>query len=247
MDAEHSEPNPPPAGGAPRPRGRPRSEPVEVQRRRILDIARTDFTELGYEAATVADIAAKAGVSRAVVYEAVGDKEALLGTVVDELYDELISAFDAYFGAPEQVELPLAELVRRDLAWFVELIRTDPSYVPLAGMSALMSAHGDDLVSRARRRIEDRLTQLHIDRARQWGLPDRGESARVVALLVISLAEAIAFRVELDDTWPGDEATAIAVEFAIGGYQQVEGAGRQAITRFDALTTGPPGTEPPAG
>lgn len=221
----------------PRPRGRPRSEPVEVQRRRILDAARADFAERGYEATTVAEVAQKAGVSRAVVYEAVGDKEALLLTVAEELSDELIEAFAARFGSRGNVEMPLGELVRSDLTWFVHQLRSDPAFA-LIRLGTILSTQGRDPVGRIRRRIEDGLTQLHIDRARQFGLADRGESARVVALLVIALVEAIAFRPDLDDEWPEDAAVAIAVEFALGGYIRVEGAGRAAITRFDELTSG---------
>lgn len=236
MDDERSDAGPVPPT-RPRPRGRPRSEPVEVQRRRILDVARSEFSERGYEATTVAEVAQKAGVSRAVVYEAVGDKEALLLAVAEELSDELIEAFAARFGAPDQVEMPLAELVRADLTWFVQQLRSDPAF-GLIRLGTLLTAQGRDPASRFRRRIEDGLTQLHINRARQWGLPDRGESARVVALLVIALVEAIAFRVDLDDEWPEEAAVAIAVEFALGGYVNVEGAGRGAITRFDELTSG---------
>jgi hypothetical protein len=57
-----------------------------------------------------------------------------------------------------------------------------------------------------------------------------------VASLVIALAEAMAFRLDLDDDWPAEAANAIAVEFAVGGYVNVEGAGRAAITHFDGLT-----------
>jgi AcrR family transcriptional regulator len=226
----------PPPAARPRPRGRPRSEPVEVQRRRILDIARTEFSEHGYEATTVADVAQKAGVSRAVVYEAVGDKEALLLAVAAELSDELIAAIEEHFDAPEQAELPLADLVRDDLTWFMRQIRADPALVPITRLGTLLAAHGADPATRIRRRIEDRLTKLHIDRAREWNLPDRGESARVVASLVIAVAEAMAFRLDLDDDWPAEAAIAIAVEFAVGGYVNVEGAGRAAITAFDEMT-----------
>ena len=228
--------NPAPPKARPRPRGRPRSEPVEVQRRRILDVARAEFSDHGYEATTVADVAQKAGVSRAVVYEAVGDKEALLLAVAEELSDELIAAIEEHFDAPEQAELPLADLVRDDLTWFMGQIRSDPALVPITRLGTLLAAHGADPATRIRRRIEDRLTKLHIDRAREFGLADRGESARVVASLVIALAEAMAFRLDTDTDWPVDAAIAIAVEFAVGGYVNVEGAGREAITAFDEMT-----------
>ena len=171
-----------------------------------------------------------------IVYEAVGDKEALLLAVAEELSDELIAAIEEHFDAPEQAELPLADLVRDDLTWFMGQIRADPALVPITRLGTLLAAHGADPATRIRRRIEDRLTKLHIDRAREFGLADRGESARVVASLVIALAEAMAFRLDLDQDWPVDAAIAIAVEFAVGGYVNVEGAGRGAITAFDEMT-----------
>jgi AcrR family transcriptional regulator len=223
-----------------RPRGRPRSEPVEVQRRRILDAARSAFTTVGYDAATVAQIATAANVARPVVYDTLGDKEALLLAVAEEMSDELVAAFDERFARPEQVERPLAEVVRDDLAWFVAWIRAHPSFVSVTRLSSALTAHGPDPAAYARRRIEDRLTQLHMRRAERWGV-DRGESARIISLLVIALAEAVAYRIGVEEEWPAEAATAIAIEFATGGYLQIEGAGREAADRFDdLLATGMP-------
>lgn len=216
-----------------RPRGRPRSEPVAVQRRRILDAARAAFTTVGYDAATVAHIAAAANVARPVVYDTVGDKEALLLAVAEEMSDELVAAFDERFARPEQVERPLGEVVRDDLAWFVAWIQAAPSFVTITRLSSALSAQGPDPAAHARRRIEDRLTELHVRRAERWGV-ERGESARIISLLVIALAEAVAFRIGVEE-WPADAAAAIAIEFATGGYLQIEGIGSEAADRFDAL------------
>jgi AcrR family transcriptional regulator len=215
-----------------RPRGRPRAEPVEAQRRRILDAARAEFTNEGYDGATVARIAKAAGVARPVVYEAVGDKEALLRAVAEEMTDQLVAAFDERFAEPAHMERPLNEIVREDLAWFVARVRADPSFVTITRLSAALAASGPDPAADARRRIEDRLTALHMERAKHWGV-ERGESARVISLLVISLAEAIATRTGTQEDWPADAAAAIAIEFATGGYFQVEGDGRAAADAFD--------------
>jgi AcrR family transcriptional regulator len=215
-----------------RPRGRPRAEPVEAQRRRIIDAAREEFTTRGYDNATVAHIAKSAGVARPVVYEAVGDKEAILRAVAEEMTDQLVAAFDERFAQPAHVEQPLSEVVREDLAWFVARVRADPSFVTITRLSAALAASGPDPAADARLRIEDRLTALHIERARHWGV-ERGESARVISLLVISLTEAIATRTGMHEDWPADAAAAIAIEFATGGYFQVEGDGRAAADAFD--------------
>jgi AcrR family transcriptional regulator len=215
-----------------RPRGRPRAEPVEVQRRRILDAARREFTERGYDATTVAGIAAAANVARPVVYDTVGDKEALLLAVAEEMSDQLVAAFDERFSRPEHVHGPLPEVIRDDLAWFVAWISADPAFIAITRLGTALTAQGPDPTTHARRRIEDRLTHLHVERSRRWGL-ERGESARLISLIVIALAEAVAFRTVVEPDWPPDVVADIAIEFATGGYLQVEGPGRAAADAFD--------------
>jgi AcrR family transcriptional regulator len=53
------------------------------RREQLLDIGRTLFAERGYDATSVEEIAAKAGVSKPVVYEHFGGKEGLYAVVVD--------------------------------------------------------------------------------------------------------------------------------------------------------------------
>jgi AcrR family transcriptional regulator len=63
----------------------PSPEPVPAKRRQILDGARQVFGELGYERASVDLIAARAGVSKATVYNHFQDKQALfVAAVVEE-------------------------------------------------------------------------------------------------------------------------------------------------------------------
>ncbi|WP_052069664.1 TetR/AcrR family transcriptional regulator [Streptacidiphilus albus] len=53
------------------------------RREQLLDVGRALFAERGYEATSVEEIAAKAGVSKPVVYEHFGGKEGLYAVVVD--------------------------------------------------------------------------------------------------------------------------------------------------------------------
>jgi AcrR family transcriptional regulator len=221
-------------------RGRPRAEPVEEQQRRIVAEARRAFSARGYDGVTVAEIAAAANVARPAVYEAVGDKEAILLAVAEQMTAELIDAFDARLAAIEHLDRPLSQVLRDDLAWFVDWIRADPSFVAITRLSGALAAQGPDPVTHARQRMEDRLTELHIERATRWGV-DRGESARVISLLVMALAEAIAYRTSREDGWPPEAAAAIAIDFAIGGYLQVEGPGSAAADDFDRLVGRPGG------
>lgn len=212
-----------------------------MQRRRILDAARRELTEKGYDAATVAGIAAAADVARQVVYDTVGDKEALLAALADEVADELVAALDARFSTPESIDRPLADLVRDDVLWFMDLIQGDPAIVAIVHTSGRVGGAAA-ATARARRRLEDRITRLHVDRARAYGI-ERGEAARLLAVVMLSLTEAVAFRAAAEDGWPVPAAAALVAEFATGGYGRVEGVGAPVTEAFDADAR----PAPPAG
>ena len=53
------------------------------RREQLLDVGRSLFAQKGFDATSVEEIAAKAGVSKPVVYEHFGGKEGLYAVVVD--------------------------------------------------------------------------------------------------------------------------------------------------------------------
>ena len=62
----------------------PRTRMSAAQRRQqLVEVGRRIFAEYGYDAATVEEIAAVAGVSKPVVYEHFGGKEGLYAVVCD--------------------------------------------------------------------------------------------------------------------------------------------------------------------
>src|SRR3984957_3226637 len=64
--------------------GRSRVRMTGAQRRtQLLDVGRALFAERGYEATSIEEVAARAGVSKPVVYEHFGGKEGLYAVVVD--------------------------------------------------------------------------------------------------------------------------------------------------------------------
>ncbi len=68
----------------------------QERREQLLDVGRRLFAEKGFEAVSVEEIAAKAGVSKPVVYEHFGGKEGLYAVVVDrEMSYLLVSITDA--------------------------------------------------------------------------------------------------------------------------------------------------------
>ncbi len=70
------------------------------KRQHILDGARSVFAEQGYERATVDLIAAKAGVSKATVYNHFDDKQALFVAAVVEMCDGLRGDVEGCVGVP---------------------------------------------------------------------------------------------------------------------------------------------------
>ena len=64
----------------------------QQRREQLIDVGRAVFAAKGFEAATVEEIAAKAGVSKPVVYEHFGGKEGLYAVVVDREMATLLAA-----------------------------------------------------------------------------------------------------------------------------------------------------------
>jgi AcrR family transcriptional regulator len=207
-------------------RGRPRAEPRHEQHDRIVRVARAAFTEHGYDGVTMASIARDANVPRPVVYEVVGSKEQLLAAVADQVADELLEALDARFSQPSELDRPLDDLVRDDIRWFVHLVASEPSYSAIMRQVHELAQHGDDPISRARRRLEDRIAELHMARGRAMGV-ERVATARVLSAVVLALLESVAARVGAPD-WPVDAVADLVGEFAAGGYLRTELSGASA-------------------
>jgi AcrR family transcriptional regulator len=89
------------------------------RREQLLDIGRTLFAARGFEGTSVEEIAAKAGVSKPVVYEHFGGKEGLYAAVVDR---EMRRLLESITGALTTASRPreLLELAALALLDYVE-------------------------------------------------------------------------------------------------------------------------------
>ena len=103
-----------------RPTTRERKRMTGQQRReQLLDVGRRLFAEKGFEAVSVEEIAAKAGVSKPVVYEHFGGKEGLYAVLVDrEMSYLLLSITDALGQGEDEQAHPRQMLERAGLALF---------------------------------------------------------------------------------------------------------------------------------
>ncbi|MFD5032448.1 TetR/AcrR family transcriptional regulator [Streptomyces sp. NPDC058220] len=115
------------------------------RREQLLDIGRKVFAEKGFEATSVEEIAAKAGVSKPVVYEHFGGKEGLYAVVVDremrQLMDMVTSALTA--GHPrellEQAAFALLDYIETYTDGFRILVRDSPVAQSTGTFASLIS------------------------------------------------------------------------------------------------------------
>ncbi len=203
-------------------RGRPRAEPREEQRRRVLAAARAAFTEQGFTSVSISGVARAAGVPRAIVYEVVGTKDDLLGAIAEQVADELIADLDDHV-AHLDPEAPLDDVVRGTIRFIFDRIGSDPTAAAMVQLSGRLAAHSSDPAGRARQRIEDLLTELHETRARSYGL-ERAATARVLSGAVLALVGQTVLRTA-EEGWRSDAVADLICEFALGGYLRTEIAG----------------------
>ncbi|MFU9037753.1 MULTISPECIES: TetR/AcrR family transcriptional regulator [Streptomyces] len=115
------------------------------RREQLLDIGRTLFAERGFEGTSVEEIAAKAGVSKPVVYEHFGGKEGLYAVVVDremrQLLDMVTGALTA--GHPrellEQAAFALLDYIETYTDGFRILVRDSPVAQSTGTFASLIS------------------------------------------------------------------------------------------------------------
>ncbi|AXI79151.1 TetR/AcrR family transcriptional regulator [Peterkaempfera bronchialis] len=137
----------PPAGRERRParRGSRVRMTGKQRREQLLDIGRTLFAERGYDGTSVEEIAAKAGVSKPVVYEHFGGKEGLYAVVVDRemqlLLDMVTGALTG--GHPrvllEEAAFALLDYIETSTDGFRILVRDSPVAQSTGTFASLIS------------------------------------------------------------------------------------------------------------
>jgi AcrR family transcriptional regulator len=116
------------------------------RREQLISIGRQLFAERGFDATSVEEVAARAKVSKPVVYEHFGGKEGLYAVVVDRevrtLLDRITTALTA--GHPrellEQAALALLDYIEEETDGFRVLVRESP---PMSGSGSFSSVLND--------------------------------------------------------------------------------------------------------
>jgi AcrR family transcriptional regulator len=111
----------------------PRQERAARRVDALLDAAADVIAERGFEAATMTEIAARAGASIGAVYQYFPNKDALVLALRARYGDEMDAKWSALFA--EAVDAPVEVLVERLFDLMVEFMATHPAYIPLLSVS----------------------------------------------------------------------------------------------------------------
>ncbi|GAA3200831.1 TetR/AcrR family transcriptional regulator [Actinocorallia longicatena] len=116
------------------------------RREQLLDVGRSLFAEKGLDGTSVEEIAAKAGVSKPVVYEHFAGKEGLYAVVVDREMDKLLVMVTAaltveadYRRKLELAALALLEYIEESTAGFRILVRDSHGGTGRGSFASLLS------------------------------------------------------------------------------------------------------------
>jgi len=115
------------------------------RREQLLDVGRSLFAEKGFEATSTEEIAARAGVSKPIVYEHFGGKEGVYAVVIDREMQRLLDIFTGALtaGEPrallEQAALALLTYIEDESDGFRILVRDSPVASPSGTFSSLLN------------------------------------------------------------------------------------------------------------
>ena len=184
--------------------GRVRMRGTE-RREQLIEVARRLFAEKGFEGTSVEEIAAKAGVSKPVVYEHFGGKEGLYAVVVDREMSALLDGITASLTKNrsrvrvERVALALLTYVEERTDGFRILIRDSPASITSGTYSTLLNDAVSQVASIlagdfSRRGLDPDLAPLYaqalvgsVSMAAQWWLDVREPKKEVVAAHLVNL------------------------------------------------------------
>ena len=116
------------------------------RREQLVDVGRSLFASKGFDATSVEEIAAKAGVSKPVVYEHFGGKEGLYAVVVDREMETLLAGITGALtsgGHPrellEAAALALLDYIEASTDGFRILVRDSPVAQSTGSFASLIS------------------------------------------------------------------------------------------------------------
>jgi AcrR family transcriptional regulator len=166
----------------------------EVRRNELIDCAQALFFSVGYDATTVADIIARAGISKGGFYHHFDSKEALLEAFSTRMIQEVLA------GAQDILEAADLTPLERLNAFFQHAQSWKAQSGPqlLAAFEAVLKLENDVLyqrVARAASRVMRPVFERLIDegaRSGQFDPPDAAITAEIVLSLALSRQRTVA-------------------------------------------------------
>jgi AcrR family transcriptional regulator len=177
------------------------------RRQQLIDIGRELFGRRGYEATSIEELAARASVSKPVVYGHFGGKEGLYAVVVEQEMRRLLDRFAEALSAGghprdllERAALVLLDYIEDDTDGFRVLSRDSPISDAAGHYSSLLgeAAHEVEHLLAAqftRNGYDPRLAGLYsqalvgmVALVGAWWLEDRSRGKREVAAHLVNLA-----------------------------------------------------------
>ena len=176
------------------------------RREQLISIGRELFAERGFDAASIEEVAARAKVSKPVVYEHFGGKEGLYAVVVDRevraILDRITTALTG--GHPrellEQAALALLDYIEAETDGFRVLVRESPVMSAGGNFSSVLNdiAHQVEHILGAEFKARDydpRLAELYsqalvgmVALTGRWWLEVRKPRKETVAAHLVNLA-----------------------------------------------------------
>jgi AcrR family transcriptional regulator len=176
------------------------------RREQLINIGRQLFAERGFDATSIEEVAARAKVSKPIVYEHFGGKEGLYAVVVDRevrsLLDRIGAALTA--GHPrallEQAALSLLDYIEEETDGFRVLVREAPVMSPAGTFSSVLNdvAHRVEHILGAEfktRGYDPKLAELYsqalvgmVGLVGRWWLDVRKPRKGTVAAHMVNLA-----------------------------------------------------------
>jgi AcrR family transcriptional regulator len=176
------------------------------RREQLISIARHAFAERGYDGVSVEEIAARAAVSKPVVYEHFGGKEGLYAVVVDREVQQLLGTMRVALTATsqrmllEQATFALLDYIESSSDGFRILVRDSPpgsgtgTYVSIISdtVTRVEGILGDQFAARG---FDPKVAPLYaqmlvgmVGTTGQWWLDARTPDKDVVAAHLVNLA-----------------------------------------------------------
>jgi AcrR family transcriptional regulator len=187
--------------------------PRAVREQQLLDIAEQQFAQRGYDDVSIEGIARLAGVSRPIVYDYLGDKEAVYLACLRRARGELEREI---LGAAQSARTPQEALARAASA-YLEFVECRGQRWAVLFDRAGLARHGADEAARLRFATVSRIRDLIVRVA-----PDTAPAkAEAFAHAISGCSEQMAKWWRANPQMSRDEVHALQADFAWGGLRQL--------------------------